>query len=47
VKDAIRSVMREGRQLLTNLETSRKEADADTRWDMTQDWDTMQRYRVL
>lgn len=38
--------MREGRQLLSNLETSRKEADADTRWDMTQDWDTMQRYRV-
>ncbi|KAK7138068.1 hypothetical protein R3I94_013640 [Phoxinus phoxinus] len=43
LKDAIRSVMREGRQLLSNLETSRKEADADTRWDMTQDWDTMQR----
>ncbi|XP_067242987.1 proto-oncogene DBL [Chanodichthys erythropterus] len=43
LKDAIRSVMREGRQLLSNLETSRKEGDADTRWDMTQDWDTMQR----
>uniref|UniRef100_A0A672T9M1 MCF.2 cell line derived transforming sequence n=1 Tax=Sinocyclocheilus grahami TaxID=75366 RepID=A0A672T9M1_SINGR len=43
LKDAIRSVMREGRQLLSNLETSRKEGDADTCWDMTQDWDTMQR----
>uniref|UniRef100_A0A671QVP4 MCF.2 cell line derived transforming sequence a n=1 Tax=Sinocyclocheilus anshuiensis TaxID=1608454 RepID=A0A671QVP4_9TELE len=30
LKDAIRSVMREGRQLLSNLETSRKEGDADT-----------------
>ncbi|XP_043113542.1 proto-oncogene DBL isoform X1 [Puntigrus tetrazona] len=43
LKDAIRSVMREGRQLLSNLETSRKEGDADKRWDMSQDWDTMQR----
>ncbi|TRY90484.1 hypothetical protein DNTS_012101 [Danionella cerebrum] len=43
LKDAIRSVMREGRHLLSNLETSRKEDDADTRWDITQDWDTMQR----
>uniref|UniRef100_A0A8C2CAK1 MCF.2 cell line derived transforming sequence a n=1 Tax=Cyprinus carpio TaxID=7962 RepID=A0A8C2CAK1_CYPCA len=43
LKDAIRSVMREGRQLLSNLETSRKEGDADTCWDTTQDWDTMQR----
>nr|XP_021328506.1 proto-oncogene DBL isoform X3 [Danio rerio] len=43
LKDAIRSVMREGRQLLSNLETSRKEGDVDTRWDITQDWDTMQR----
>ncbi|XP_042626483.1 proto-oncogene DBL-like [Cyprinus carpio] len=43
LKDAIRSVMREGRQLLSNLETSRKEGDSDTCWDMTQDWDTMQR----
>ncbi|XP_051506180.1 proto-oncogene DBL-like isoform X5 [Myxocyprinus asiaticus] len=43
LKDAIRSVMREGRQLLSNLETSRKEGDSDTRWDITQDWDTMQR----
>ncbi|XP_055033962.2 proto-oncogene DBL isoform X1 [Misgurnus anguillicaudatus] len=43
LKDAIRSVMREGRQLLSNLETSRKEGNSDTNWDITQDWDTMQR----
>ncbi|XP_057204860.1 proto-oncogene DBL isoform X1 [Triplophysa rosa] len=43
LKDAIKSVMREGRQLLSNLETSRKEVNSDTNWDITQDWDTMQR----
>ncbi|XP_060740959.1 proto-oncogene DBL [Tachysurus vachellii] len=43
LKDAISSVMREGRYLLSSLEASGKEEDKDTHWDITQDWDTVQR----
>ncbi|XP_036424986.1 proto-oncogene DBL [Colossoma macropomum] len=43
LKDAIKSVMREGRHLLSSLEASGKEEDKDTHWDITQDWDTVQR----
>ncbi|TSS60346.1 Guanine nucleotide exchange factor DBS [Bagarius yarrelli] len=43
LKDAISSVMREGRYLLSSLETSGKEETKDTHWDITQDWDTVQR----
>ncbi|XP_030621420.1 proto-oncogene DBL [Chanos chanos] len=43
LKDAIRSVMREGRHLLSSLEDSGKEEDSNTKWDVTQDWDTVQR----
>ncbi|XP_046705882.1 proto-oncogene DBL isoform X4 [Silurus meridionalis] len=43
LKDAISSVMKEGRYLLTSLEVSGKEENKDTHWDVTQDWDTVQR----
>ncbi|XP_058252256.1 proto-oncogene DBL isoform X1 [Hemibagrus wyckioides] len=43
LKDAISSVMREGRYLLSSLEASGKEENKDTHWDITQDWDTVQR----
>lgn len=40
-KDAIRSVSKEGRHLLSNLETTRK--DDDSQWDVKLDWETVQR----
>ncbi|XP_060783764.1 proto-oncogene DBL isoform X2 [Neoarius graeffei] len=43
LKDAISSVMREGRYLLSSLEASGKEENKDAHWDITQDWDTVQR----
>uniref|UniRef100_A0A8B9LLF1 MCF.2 cell line derived transforming sequence a n=1 Tax=Astyanax mexicanus TaxID=7994 RepID=A0A8B9LLF1_ASTMX len=43
LKDAIKSVMREGRHLLCSLEASGKEVDKDMHWDISQDWDTVQR----
>uniref|UniRef100_A0AAR2K3U9 MCF.2 cell line derived transforming sequence a n=1 Tax=Pygocentrus nattereri TaxID=42514 RepID=A0AAR2K3U9_PYGNA len=43
LKDVIKSVMREGRHLLSSLEASGKEEDKDTHWDISQDWDTVQR----
>ncbi|MCJ8734061.1 hypothetical protein PDJAM_G00231090 [Pangasius djambal] len=43
LKDAISSVMREGRYLLSSMEASGKEENKDTHWDITQDWDTVQR----
>ncbi|XP_026874958.2 proto-oncogene DBL isoform X2 [Electrophorus electricus] len=43
LKDAINSVMREGRHLLSSLEASGKEEDQHVHWDITQDWDTVQR----
>ncbi|XP_076877287.1 proto-oncogene DBL isoform X2 [Brachyhypopomus gauderio] len=43
LKDAINSVMREGRHLLSSLEASGKVEDKHTHWDITQDWDTVQR----
>ncbi|XP_056152655.1 proto-oncogene DBL [Lampris incognitus] len=41
LKDAIRSVSKEGRHLLSSLETSWKEDDSH--WDVKLDWDTVQR----
>ncbi|XP_053486836.1 proto-oncogene DBL isoform X3 [Ictalurus furcatus] len=46
LKDAISSVMREGRYLLSSLEVSGQEENKDTHWDITQDWDTVQRLLV-
>ncbi|XP_062855893.1 proto-oncogene DBL [Trichomycterus rosablanca] len=46
LKDAISSVMREGRYLLSSLEASGKEQNKDTHWDIKQDWDTVQRLLV-
>ncbi|MFT7802120.1 proto-oncogene DBL-like, partial [Arapaima gigas] len=44
LKDDIRSVMRQGRQLLTRLEASMAaEAVSEEDKDITQDWDTVQR----
>ncbi|KAG7465094.1 hypothetical protein MATL_G00172600 [Megalops atlanticus] len=43
LKDDIRSVMRDGRHLLSNLGASGIEEDSDQQWDMTQDWETVQR----
>ncbi|KAL6480217.1 hypothetical protein MHYP_G00112500 [Metynnis hypsauchen] len=43
LKDVIKSVMREGRHLLSSLEASGKEEYKDTHWDISQDWDTVQR----
>ncbi|KAF3838588.1 hypothetical protein F7725_010356 [Dissostichus mawsoni] len=40
LKDAIRSVSKEGRHLLASLETSGKEDDSQ--WDVKMDWDTVQ-----
>ncbi|XP_061581581.1 proto-oncogene DBL isoform X2 [Cololabis saira] len=41
LKDAIRSVSKEGRHLLSNLETNGKQEEAQ--WDMKIDWETVQR----
>lgn len=41
LKDAIRSVSKEGRHLLASLESSGK--DDDSHWDVKMDWDTVQR----
>ncbi|KAM8910409.1 proto-oncogene DBL isoform 2-T2 [Spinachia spinachia] len=41
LKDAIRSVSKEGRHLLASLETSGKEDDSQ--WDVRLDWETVQR----
>ncbi|XP_044060416.1 proto-oncogene DBL isoform X2 [Siniperca chuatsi] len=41
LKDAIRSVSKEGRHLLASLETSGK--DDDSQWDVRLDWETVQR----
>ncbi|XP_076005159.1 proto-oncogene DBL [Genypterus blacodes] len=41
LKDAIRSVSKEGRHLLSSLEASGKEEDSQ--WDVKLDWDTVQR----
>uniref|UniRef100_A0A8D3C1S5 MCF.2 cell line derived transforming sequence n=1 Tax=Scophthalmus maximus TaxID=52904 RepID=A0A8D3C1S5_SCOMX len=41
LKDAIRSVSKEGRHLLSSLETSGKEDDSE--WDVKLDWETVQR----
>uniref|UniRef100_A0A4W6EGS5 MCF.2 cell line derived transforming sequence n=1 Tax=Lates calcarifer TaxID=8187 RepID=A0A4W6EGS5_LATCA len=41
LKDAIRSVSKEGRHLLSSLETSEKEDDSQ--WDVKLDWETVQR----
>uniref|UniRef100_A0A7N8YIA5 MCF.2 cell line derived transforming sequence a n=1 Tax=Mastacembelus armatus TaxID=205130 RepID=A0A7N8YIA5_9TELE len=41
LKDAIRSVSKEGHQLLSSLETSGKEDDSQ--WDVKLDWETVQR----
>ncbi|TKS72219.1 Proto-oncogene DBL [Collichthys lucidus] len=41
LKDAIRSVSKEGRHLLLSLETSGKEDDSQ--WDVRLDWETVQR----
>ncbi|TMS17699.1 Proto-oncogene DBL [Larimichthys crocea] len=41
LKDAIRSVSKEGRHLLLSLETSGKEGDSQ--WDVRLDWETVQR----
>ncbi|KAM3866729.1 proto-oncogene DBL [Diretmus argenteus] len=41
LKDAIRSVSKEGRHLLSILETSEKEDDSH--WDIKLDWETVQR----
>ncbi|XP_056239333.1 proto-oncogene DBL isoform X3 [Seriola aureovittata] len=41
LKDAIRSVSKEGRHLLSSLETSGKEDDSQ--WDVKLDWETVQR----
>uniref|UniRef100_A0A671UST5 MCF.2 cell line derived transforming sequence a n=1 Tax=Sparus aurata TaxID=8175 RepID=A0A671UST5_SPAAU len=41
LKDAIRSVSKEGRHLLLSLETSGKEDDSQ--WDVKLDWETVQR----
>nr|XP_040029495.1 proto-oncogene DBL isoform X1 [Gasterosteus aculeatus aculeatus] len=41
LKDAIRSVSKEGRHLLASLETSGKEGDSQ--WDVRLDWETVQR----
>uniref|UniRef100_A0A1A8PQ43 MCF.2 cell line derived transforming sequence a n=2 Tax=Nothobranchius TaxID=28779 RepID=A0A1A8PQ43_9TELE len=41
LKDAIRSVSKEGRHLLSNLETTGKEDDSQ--WDVKLDWETVQR----
>uniref|UniRef100_A0A8C9T9N8 MCF.2 cell line derived transforming sequence n=1 Tax=Scleropages formosus TaxID=113540 RepID=A0A8C9T9N8_SCLFO len=44
LKDDIRSVMRQGRQLLTRLEASRAaEEDSGEEKDVSQDWNTVQR----
>lgn len=40
-KDAIRSVSKEGRHLLSSLETTAKEDDSQ--WDVKLDWETVQR----
>ncbi|KAM4732108.1 proto-oncogene DBL isoform 4-T4 [Anableps anableps] len=40
LKDAIRSVSKEGRHLLSNLETTGK--DDDSQWDVKLDWETVQ-----
>lgn len=40
-QDAIRSVSKEGRHLLSSLETSEKEDDSQ--WDVKLDWETVQR----
>lgn len=39
--------MREGRYLLSSLEVSGQEENKDTHWDITQDWDTVQRCAAL
>ncbi|XP_037833166.1 proto-oncogene DBL isoform X1 [Kryptolebias marmoratus] len=41
LKDAIRSVSKEGRHLLSNLEATGKENDSQ--WDVKLDWETVQR----
>ncbi|XP_039871074.1 proto-oncogene DBL isoform X3 [Simochromis diagramma] len=41
LKDAIRSVSKEGRHLLSSLETTAKEDDSQ--WDVKLDWETVQR----
>ncbi|XP_008302623.1 proto-oncogene DBL [Stegastes partitus] len=41
LKDAIRSVSKEGRHLLSSLETTGKEDDSQ--WDVRLDWETVQR----
>ncbi|XP_028272182.1 proto-oncogene DBL isoform X3 [Parambassis ranga] len=43
LKDAIRSVSREGRRLLSNLETTGMEDDSQ--WDVKLDWETVQRWK--
>ncbi|MBN3297508.1 MCF2 protein, partial [Amia calva] len=44
LKDDIRSVMREGCHLLSSLEASgTAEADSEQKWDVSQDWETVQR----
>ncbi|XP_041845858.1 proto-oncogene DBL isoform X4 [Melanotaenia boesemani] len=44
LKDAIRSVSKEGRHLLSSLETTGKEDDSQ--WDVKLDWETVQRLLV-
>lgn len=41
IKDAIKSVSKEGHHLLLSLETSGKEDDVQ--WDVRMDWETVQR----
>ncbi|KAJ8276410.1 hypothetical protein COCON_G00081620 [Conger conger] len=43
LKDNIRSVMRQGRHLLSNLEASRTVEDSSEQRDVNQDWETVQR----
>ncbi|XP_041930568.1 proto-oncogene DBL isoform X2 [Alosa sapidissima] len=43
LKDAIRSVMREGRHLLSSLEASGRDEGSLVHWDIPQDWETVQR----
>ncbi|XP_028815680.1 proto-oncogene DBL isoform X4 [Denticeps clupeoides] len=43
LKDAIRSVLKEGHHLLSSLEASGKEEQSVAHWDISQDWETVQR----
>ncbi|XP_029113013.1 proto-oncogene DBL [Scleropages formosus] len=43
LKDEIRSVMREGQQLLGSLDASGMQENSRRQWDVNQDWETVQR----